>query len=76
MSGRHLKLLWGSLFVCGVLAGCASGPEKPKPQPLEPIASPIAGRMVWSKRMDDVQFPLSVAVNGGTFTVAASDGTE
>lgn len=57
------------------LAGCASGPDKPKPAPLEPITSPMAGRVVWNQRVDSVQFPLAVAVNAGTFTVAGTDGT-
>ena len=58
------------------MAGCALlGPEKPKPAPLEAITSPMAGRVVWSQRVDSVQFPLAVAVNGGTFTVAGTDGT-
>ena len=57
------------------LAGCASGPDKPKPVPLEAISSPIAGRVVWNQRVDSVQFPLAVAVNAGTFTVAGTDGT-
>lgn len=58
-----------------VLAACSSTPEKPKPQPLEPIVAPIAGRQVWSQRIDAVNFPLGVAVNGGVFTVADGDGT-
>lgn len=57
------------------LAGCASGPDKPKPAPLEAISSPMAGRVVWNQRVDSVQFPLAVAVNAGTFTVAGTDGT-
>lgn len=58
-----------------VLAACSSTPEKPKPKPLEPIVAPIAGRQVWSQRIDTVNFPLGVAVNGGVFTLADGDGT-
>lgn len=58
-----------------VLAACSSGPEKPKPKPLEPITAPIAGRQAWSQRIGDVDFPLAVAVNGGVFTVASGNGT-
>jgi outer membrane assembly lipoprotein YfgL len=65
------------LVVCAlmlaVLAGCAA--SKPQPAPLEPLTPSIAGRMVWNQRVDKVDFPLTVAVNGGTFTVAGSDGT-
>lgn len=64
-----------ALAALAVLAGCSSGPERPKPKPLEPIASPIAGRQVWTQRIGDVGFPLTVAVNEGRFTVAAGNGT-
>lgn len=58
-----------------VLAACSSTPEKPKPKPLEPIVAPIAGRQVWSQRIDAVDFPLGIAVQQGVFTVAGGDGT-
>ncbi len=63
------------VVLAALLAACSSGPEKPKPKPLEPYTAAIAGRQVWSQRLEAVGFPLSVAVNGGTFTVAGSDGT-
>ena len=56
-----------------VLAGCAA--SKPKPQPLEPLTPKIANAVAWSQRIEKVEFPLTVAVNRGTFTVAGSDGT-
>ncbi len=56
-----------------VLAGCAS--DKPKPTPLEAVTAQIAGRQVWSARVDSVQFPLAVTVRDGQFTVAGTDGT-
>ena len=55
-----------------VLMGCAA--SKPQPQPLEPLTPTIAGALAWSQRVDKLTFPLSVAVNAGTFTVASSDG--
>ena len=55
------------------LAGCASG--KPTPQPLEPLTPKISVASAWSQRIEAVNFPLVVAVNGGTFTVAGGDGT-
>lgn len=64
-----------ALVLATMLAACSSGPERPKPKPLEPIAAPIAGKQVWSQRLGSVDFPLAVAVNGGVFTVASSDGT-
>lgn len=69
-TGRWLA---GALAVW--LAACSSGPEKPKPKPLEPITAPIAGRQAWSQRLGDVDFPLAVAVNNGVFTVASGNGT-
>ncbi|HEX6705456.1 MAG TPA: outer membrane protein assembly factor BamB [Albitalea sp.] len=61
-------------LAAALLAGCASS-EKPKPTPLEPITPQMAGRVVWNQRIDSVQFPLSVAVSPGVFTVAGTDGT-
>ena len=58
-----------------LLAGCASGPDKPKPKPLEPLTPQIAGRVVWNQKVDSIQFPLAVAVSPGVFTVASGDGT-
>ena len=55
------------------LAGCAV--DKPKPTALETVTPQIAGRQVWSARIDSVQFPLAVAVRDGAFIVAGSDGT-
>ena len=71
-----VTLLLGAI----ALGGCSSvmsifEAEKPKPTPLEPFTATIAGRQVWSLRLDGVQFPLVVAVNGGVFTVAGNDGT-
>lgn len=77
MSARLQRRIAGlaALLSVAVLAACASGSERPKPGPLEAIASPIAGRVLWQQRIESVQFPLAVAVNADTFTVAATDGT-
>ena len=56
-----------------LLAGCAA--DKPKPKPLEPVTAKIAGRQVWSAKLDSVKFPLSVVSRDGQFVVAGSDGT-
>lgn len=71
--GRRLGW-WSSLcLVLGVL-GCSSTPKKPDPKPLQPIAAPIAGRVVWQQSVDKAAFPLSVVARDGVFTVAGSDG--
>ncbi len=75
---KALRSMLGSITVLaavGMLAACASGPDKPKPKPLEPLTPQIAGRQVWSQRIDGAQFPLSVAVNAGVFTLAGNDGS-
>lgn len=69
----RLRGLSIALLAAG-LAACSST-EKPKPKPLAPIAAPIAGRQVWSQRVDSVRFPLAVAAANGLFTVAGTDGT-
>jgi outer membrane assembly lipoprotein YfgL len=74
MSLRWRALAWAAAVVLAAgLAGCAA--DKPKPTELENIKPQIAGRQVWSARVESVQFPLAVAVQGGSFVVAGSDGT-
>jgi outer membrane assembly lipoprotein YfgL len=68
------RLLSATLLAALFLAGCASGPDKPDPTPLEPLTAKVAGRQVWKKSMSKVDFPLSVAVNAGRFTLASSNG--
>ena len=68
---RHASLVLAVAAV--VLAGCAS--DKPKPTPLEAVTAQIAGRQVWTARVDSVQFPLAVTVRDGQFTLAGTDGT-
>ena len=69
------RLLWTLIGAAILLAGCASGSDRPKPKPLDPLTPQIAGRAVWNQRIDGVAFPMTVAVNGTTFTVASNDGT-
>jgi outer membrane assembly lipoprotein YfgL len=74
-----------ALLVATQLSACGSlsslnpmnwfGADKPKPAPLEAVTPKIAGRQVWSARVDSIQFPLAVNVSGSTFTVAGTDGT-
>lgn len=63
---------WVGALLCAALVACSS--DKPPPKPLEAFAPKIAGRMVWSQRVDAVTFPLSVAVNGNVFTTAGDAG--
>jgi outer membrane assembly lipoprotein YfgL len=65
-----------------LLAGCSSlpswvpftGPDKPKPAELKPNPNLIGVREAWTARIGKVGFPLVVAVNDATLTVANSDG--
>ena len=43
-----------------VLNRMATPTDKPKPKALPAIEKPIAGRQVWSARLDSVRFPLAV----------------
>ena len=74
---RFLSQLGGTVWAlpaltATVLMGCAA--SKPQPLALEPLTPKIAGALAWSQRVDKLSFPLSVAVNASTFTVASSDG--
>ena len=76
---RDARSLVAALCAALVLAAC-SGSPRPKPTPLEPLTPQIGGRLVWSQKVDSVQFPLLIAVNetassGGVFTIAGTDGT-
>jgi len=61
------------VVLLGLLAGCAS--DKPKPTPLEQVTPKIAGRQVWSAKVDSVRFPLAVVLRDGNFIVASTNGT-
>ena len=77
MTGARSRLILAFLgaAVLAALAACASGPDKPKPTPLETVTPQIGGRVVWNQKVDGVQFPLAVAVTPGVFTVAGNDGS-
>ncbi len=62
-----------ALAIASLLAACG-GPSKPRPTPLEAVRPQISNRLAWSYRLDSVRFPLMVAVTGGHFTLAGTDG--
>ena len=64
-----------ALAAISLLAGCASGSDKPKPAELGPNAALISVRQAWSTRIGQVSFPVDAKVNGNVITVASSDGT-
>lgn len=58
-----------------LLAGCSLfGGDAPKPAALQDFTPAIPGRVVWSQRIGDVEFGLSVAVPGEQIVVADSAG--
>ncbi len=63
----------GLATLVALLLGCAA--DKPKPTPLANVTPKIAGRQVWSVKLDSVKFPLSMLVRNGNFIVASTDGT-
>ena len=69
---RALRIA-GLAALVALLAACAG--DKPKPTPLADVAPKIAGRQVWSVKLDSVKFPLTMLVRNGNFIVAATDGT-
>lgn len=56
------------------LAACSSS-DKPKPTALETFQPKMNATIAWTARVGAINFPLAVAVRGGQFVVAASDGT-
>ena len=76
MSARcsRLALRWASLGLLAMLAACSGAPTKPDPKPLMPIASPMAGRVVWQQSIGRVPFALSVGLQGDTLALADGEG--
>lgn len=70
---RAIRPPVAALLMAALLAACSSTPQR-DPTPLEPLAAQVTGRQVWQQSMGNVRFPLAVAVNGSTFTVADDDG--
>ncbi len=58
-----------------LLAACSGGANKPKPTELASFVPVVTVKQVWSTRLGEVNFPLSVSVSGGNLFAAASNGT-
>lgn len=83
MSAARTLLALGAALLLG---GCSimpqfsklpflgGGSEKPAPAELQPNPGLMGVRQAWTARVAPVDFPLGVAVNGNTLTLAASDG--
>jgi outer membrane assembly lipoprotein YfgL len=50
------------------------GSDAPKPTPLESFTPAMAGRLVWSQDLGDVEFPLTVASTEAGFVLADGSG--
>jgi len=73
---RRLAMRVGSaLMVAALIAGCSSGPEKPKPAELGPNPALISVRLAWSARVGPVGLPLDVRVTGNAVMLADSTGS-
>lgn len=72
-----ISLLTASLSGCSTISSTWNswfGSDKGKPAALEALSGPATGRVVWSARGDNINFPLSIATPGDRFVVASSDG--
>ena len=56
------------------LAGCASGPDGPKPAELGLNTALLGIRQAWATKTGEIGFPLDVKVVGSTVTIASSSG--
>ncbi len=73
-----ISLLAASLSGCSTISSTWNswfGDDKNKPAALENLSGPASGRIVWSTKGDNVNFPLSIATPGDRFVVASSDGS-
>jgi len=72
---RRAAPLWAVLAAVSLLAGCASGPAKPKPADLVALTPVVVAKPQWSAKLPAISFALQVQVHGDKLTLAASDGT-
>ena len=52
------------LVVLGLLVGCSSTPDKPRPAELAPNAGLLGVRLAWTAKVGAIDFPLEVKVSG------------
>lgn len=72
------SLLLASLSGCSTISNTWNswfGDDKNKPAALEALSGPATGRIAWSSKGDNINFPLSIATPGDRFVVASSDGS-
>lgn len=74
MRARSSLLRFGALALVAALAAGCSSTDKPKPTALESYTPQIAGRQVWSVRLDKLDFPLVPTVREGEVTLASGNG--
>lgn len=58
----------------GLMLGCASAPDRPKPTELPPSAGLVGVRLAWTAKMDPVDYPMSISANGDSVFIASSSG--
>lgn len=85
MTGRRIAARAARAFAvaaaAAVLGGCSmlpflrSSAEPPKPAELQPNPHLVGVRQAWTAHIGKVDFPLVVAANGGTATLASGNGT-
>ena len=63
------------LCVALLVLGACSGTPKPKPTALEPLTASIAGRVVWTQRVEGGSQGGGIAVASDRFIVASPGGT-
>lgn len=73
----HLPLRWPhwlAALALGLLAGCSSSPDRPKPADLGPDPALLGVRQAWSSQVGAIDFPLQVKALGETVVLAGADG--
>ena len=78
-SGGRLVYGGGKVGLMGAgadaaLAAGGASTDKPKPTALESYSPQIAGRQVWSTRLDKLDFPMVPTVREGELTLASGNG--
>lgn len=70
-----MRALLISLIAAPMLGACSLfGSDAPKPGPLPELSGGMAGRVVWSSKIDRVDLPLAVAAAADQFVVADTTG--